>query len=148
MWKIADLDDGSIYFCYVKNLGAFSSKSNCLYKRYIENNRHVIVGRSILEDELYPFQNGDLVLNKSSWIVLEKVDNGAACRLKYMQKSTLPMIQLNNAAKRDILSQHNRIGSVTDSVLLSLKTMNLEFTRAIDTMLKAHSTNAVDTLVY
>ncbi|CAK4630994.1 unnamed protein product [Aphanomyces euteiches] len=36
--KIADLDDGSIYFCYVKNLGAFSSKSNCLYKRYIENN--------------------------------------------------------------------------------------------------------------
>ncbi|CAK4353422.1 unnamed protein product [Aphanomyces euteiches] len=147
-YKIADLDDGSIYFCYVKNLGAFSSKSNCLYKRYIENNRHVIVGRSILEDELYPFQNGDLVLNKSSWIVLEKVDNGAACRLKYMQKSTLPMIQLNNAAKRDILSQHNRIGSVTDSVLLSLKTMNLEFTRAIDTMLKAHSTNAVDTLVY
>ncbi|KAH9135485.1 hypothetical protein AeRB84_019138 [Aphanomyces euteiches] len=128
--------------------GRLLQQVQLFYKRYIENNRHVIVGRSILEDELYPFQNGDLVLNKSSWIVLEKVDNGAACRLKYMQKSTLPMIQLNNAAKRDILSQHNRIGSVTDSVLLSLKTMNLEFTRAIDTMLKAHSTNAVDTLVY
>ncbi|CAK4082159.1 unnamed protein product [Aphanomyces euteiches] len=142
--KIADLDDGSIYFCYVKNLGAFSSKSNCFTSVILKT-----IDTSLsVEDELYPFQNGDLVLNKSSWIVLEKVDNGAACRLKYMQKSTLPMIQLNNAAKRDILSQHNRIGSVTDSVLLSLKTMNLEFTRAIDTMLKAHSTNAVDTLVY
>ncbi|RHY91532.1 hypothetical protein DYB37_006144 [Aphanomyces astaci] len=119
---------------------------------------------SVLEDELHPFREGALVLNKSAWcdggvfpilvahaspcrLVIERLDNGKACRLKFFQKSTLPMLQSNHGTRSlsDPASRYFRVGTVTDSVLLSLKSMIADFSEAMDTLLANYNGNVADT---
>ncbi|ETV97445.1 hypothetical protein H310_09376 [Aphanomyces invadans] len=124
-----------------------SHQANCLYKRFTEPDRDVIVCRSVLEDELHPFDQGALVLNKSAWFVIEKLDGGKACRLKFFQKSTLPMLQTANGTRSDAesASRYFRVGTVTDTVLDSLKTMIKEFSDVMHTLLANYNGNIAET---
>ncbi|CAK4192138.1 unnamed protein product [Aphanomyces euteiches] len=126
-----------------------SIKAHCLYKRYTDSDRHVIVGRTILDDEVHPFQDGELVLNKSVWVILEKLDNGSACRMNFTQKCTLPMVQsrdgIQTLADHDAISRFCRVGGVTDSIMLSLKTMTRDFSQGVDLILDKYTGNIDDT---
>ncbi|KAH9142879.1 hypothetical protein AeRB84_013075 [Aphanomyces euteiches] len=88
-------DSNSAYVCFQKSFISLPYQSNNLLKRYREANRDVILGRSILEDELYPFEDGKLIMNKSLWLVLDKVNDGKSCRVSYYHKCMLPMVQPN-----------------------------------------------------
>ncbi|CAK4626300.1 unnamed protein product [Aphanomyces euteiches] len=93
------IDYNSAYIKYNKRWNSTPSQANVLYKRVMEPERDVIVCRTVLEDELHPIPEGVLVMNKSAWVVLEKLDNGEECRIKFFQKSTLPMIQASADGK-------------------------------------------------
>ncbi|KAH9086769.1 hypothetical protein Ae201684P_000189 [Aphanomyces euteiches] len=103
--------------------------------------------RTVLEDELHPIPEGVLVMNNSAWVVLEKLDNGEACRIKFFQKSTLPMIQASADGKSHLDSdawyQYYRIGNVSECAMQSLKSIVSDFDGAITTLL-AHYNGDVD----
>ncbi|ETV71682.1 hypothetical protein, variant 1 [Aphanomyces astaci] len=144
---IEKIDYNSAYVGIELHWNDLANQANCLYKRFTEPDRDVIVCRSVLEDELHPFREGALVLNKSAWLVIERLDNGKACRLKFFQKSTLPMLQSNHGTRSlsDPASRYFRVGTVTDSVLLSLKSMIADFSEAMDTLLANYNGNVADT---
>ncbi|CAK4626294.1 unnamed protein product [Aphanomyces euteiches] len=143
------VDCNTTYVQYMKRWNAAPSQANVLYKRIMEPTRDVIVCRTVLEDELNPFPEGVLVMNKSTWVVLEKLDNGKACRMKFFQKSTLPMIQSSPDTQSHLDSdawfEYYRVGTVSDSVMHSLKTMVTEFNGAITALLSNYNGNIDET---
>ncbi|KAG9415112.1 hypothetical protein AC1031_008538 [Aphanomyces cochlioides] len=141
------IDYNSAYIKYNKRWNSTPSQANVLYKRVMEPERDVIVCRTVLEDELNPIPESVLVMNKSAWVVLEKLDNGQACRIKFFQKSTLPMIQASGDGKSHLDSDawyhYYRIGNVSECAMQSLKTIVSDFDGAITTLL-AHYNGDVD----
>ncbi|CAK4344579.1 unnamed protein product [Aphanomyces euteiches] len=141
------IDYNSAYIKYNKRWNSTPSQANVLYKRVMEPERDVIVCRTVLEDELHPIPEGVLVMNNSAWVVLEKLDNGEACRIKFFQKSTLPMIQASADGKSHLDSdawyQYYRIGNVSECAMQSLKSIVSDFDGAITTLL-AHYNGDVD----
>ncbi|KAF0709630.1 Aste57867_5855 [Aphanomyces stellatus] len=137
------------YLRISKHWNDLANQANVLYKRFTEPDRDIIVCRSVLEDEVHPFDESALVLNKSAWLVMERIDGGKRCRLKFFQKSTLPMVQSSfgtrNLVDREITSRYYRVGNVTDSVLLSLKTMVTDFSGAINALVANYNGNIHDT---
>ncbi|CAK4653603.1 unnamed protein product [Aphanomyces euteiches] len=143
------LDQNAVYFRKEKHWNDLLNQANCLYKRYREPHRDVIVCRTILEDEEIPFHPGALVMNKSAWLVLEKLDGGKACRLKYFQKSTLPMVQSNfgtkNLVDRAETSRYYRVGNVTNAVLLSLQNLIRDVSVTLRLLVDNYTGNIDDT---
>ncbi|KAG9415103.1 hypothetical protein AC1031_008532 [Aphanomyces cochlioides] len=142
-------DDYTSYVRYERFWSGLGDQANCLYKRFREPHRDVIVCRTVLEDELNPFRPDALIMNKSAWIVLEKVDDGKACRIKLFQKCTLPMVQSSYGTRvqvnQDALQHLDRVGSVTDSVMFALQTTVLDFSNAINNLMAAYNGNVKDT---
>ncbi|CAK4473560.1 unnamed protein product [Aphanomyces euteiches] len=143
------LDQNAVYVRKEKHWNDLLNQANCLYKRYREPHRDVIVCRTILEDEEIPFHPGALVMNKSAWLVLEKLDGGKACRLKYFQKSTLPMVQSNfgtkNLVDRAETSRYYRVGNVTNAVLLSLQNLIRDVSVTLRLLVDNYTGNIDDT---
>ncbi|KAH9122502.1 hypothetical protein AeMF1_006223 [Aphanomyces euteiches] len=67
------LDQNAVYVRKEKHWNDLLNQANCLYKRYREPHRDVIVCRTILEDEEIPFHPGALVMNKSAWYIDTKL---------------------------------------------------------------------------
>ncbi|CAK4082158.1 unnamed protein product [Aphanomyces euteiches] len=139
----------SVYMRLEKHWNDLANQANVLFKRFTEPTRDVIAIRTILEDELHPFTEGTLVMNKSAWIVCEMVEEHKKCRMKFFQKCTLPMVQSTVGTDlmdgHPVMSRFYRVGNVTDSALLSLKTIIADFANSMNILLTNYDGNVDDT---
>ncbi|CAK4624484.1 unnamed protein product, partial [Aphanomyces euteiches] len=131
----------------------FAIQGNSLYKRFPGPDRVVIVARTVLEDEVYPFSEGTLILNQSVWIVIEQLQHDQKCQMKYFYKCTPPMVQSHFGAEymdeEIALSKFYRVGTVTESVLLTLKAFVDYFGKTLTAMLdnyEGHQFVAISTV--
>ncbi|CAK4082160.1 unnamed protein product [Aphanomyces euteiches] len=136
----------SIYMRVNKMWNEFAIQGNSLYKRFPGPDRVVIVAR---EDEVYPFSEGTLILNQSVWIVIEQLQHDQKCQMKYFYKCTPPMVQSHFGAEymdeEIALSKFYRVGTVTESVLLTLKAFVGYFGKTLTAMLDNYEGNVVET---
>ncbi|CAK4692854.1 hypothetical protein LEN26_020283 [Aphanomyces euteiches] len=133
-------DFDAAYISFKKKFNSLPYQSNNLFKRCREPTRDVIIGRSVLEDELYPFEEGSLIMNKSFWLVLDKVNDGKGCRISHFHKCMLPMVQSKSPATYN----GQPVGALSDYALESLKTNLKAFTASMNTLLSEYSGNASD----
>ncbi|OQS05410.1 hypothetical protein THRCLA_02454 [Thraustotheca clavata] len=132
---------------YMSTIGRVSPSltSNCRFviRRVTEENREVILMRSILEDELMPHDKTVLINNKTAWFTVEPTATGS--RMKFFQKSTLPMLQsqlfLQNPKFKLPNSPYYRVGSVTDAIMTSMREFVTDFKAALILVLQMHLTN-------
>ncbi|CAK4083707.1 unnamed protein product [Aphanomyces euteiches] len=76
------LDKFTLYrtFQRVRTEDGLTVHSNIVYKRFIENQRQVLVWRSVLEDELLPHMSRGSVHDETGWIQLTPISQ-SSCRI-------------------------------------------------------------------
>ncbi|OQR89377.1 hypothetical protein ACHHYP_06324 [Achlya hypogyna] len=139
--RLETFEEDTIYIANEGRWELLISQTRLLMKRYREANRVVIVMRTILEDELTPHDPAALVTNKSAWFILEPVDSRT--RVKFYQKTTLPMVQgealLTHPKFSDVNSPYYRIGNITDAAMMSLREMITDFTEHLEKLLTRYT---------
>ncbi|KAH9183737.1 hypothetical protein AeNC1_014280, partial [Aphanomyces euteiches] len=134
-------DSNTMYIRMEQRWNGFVNQTNLLLKRHIEPTRFIVTMRSILEDDVFPYDQEAFVLNRCAWLIFEQGDTGNV--MKFFQKSTLPMVQASYAAQHlgDEVDnpEHGfyRVGNVTDATLLSIKEMVSDFGNALSNLVEA-----------
>ncbi|KAH9135483.1 hypothetical protein AeRB84_019136 [Aphanomyces euteiches] len=117
----------SIYMRVKKNWADLTIEGNCLYKRFIASDRHVMVSR----------------------VVVEKLQDGQGCQVKYFFKCTPAMVQSHfGASYMDndaAMARFHQVDRVTDSVLSTLKVFVGHFGKSLSTLLANYDGNVVET---
>ncbi|CAK4520221.1 unnamed protein product [Aphanomyces euteiches] len=82
-------------------------------------------------------------------IVIEQLQHDQKCQMKYFYKCTPPMVQSHFGAEymdeEIALSKFYRVGTVTESVLLTLKAFVGYFGKTLTAMLDNYEGNVVET---
>ncbi|KAG9415092.1 hypothetical protein AC1031_008520 [Aphanomyces cochlioides] len=134
-------NSNTMYVRMEQRWNGFVNQTNLLLKRHIEPTRFIVTMRSILEDDVFPYDQDAFVLNRCAWLIFEQGDTGSV--MKFFQKSTLPMVQASYAAQHlgDEVNnpEHGfyRVGNVTDATLLSIKEMVSDFGNSLSNLVEA-----------
>ncbi|CAK4074706.1 unnamed protein product [Aphanomyces euteiches] len=77
------LDDFTCYERFTETRDGVTSHSNSVRKYFVDDNEHVIIWRSGLEDALAPRSSLDAIEDDSGWIVIEPV-TPSQCRMTFL----------------------------------------------------------------
>ncbi|EQC26354.1 hypothetical protein SDRG_15840 [Saprolegnia diclina VS20] len=145
-YKILEtIDANTVYVEYVPRNGVADASgvlcARYLYRRYYEDNRVVIVWKSILEDECYPLDESVMRVHQSGWMVIEgDVKNPTQSLYKLFVQRHSPtragkLIHLTDVFQfimPNISLEKRTTTYVTDFIVQSFRGVEVAFEKAID----------------
>ncbi|KDO18858.1 hypothetical protein SPRG_21630 [Saprolegnia parasitica CBS 223.65] len=145
-YKILEtIDANTVYVEYVPRNGVADASgvlcARYLYRRYYEDNRVVIVWKSILEDECYPLDESVMRVHQSGWMVIEgDVKNPSQSLYKLFVQRHSPtragkLIHLTDVFQfimPNISLEKRTTTYVTDFIVQSFRGVEVAFEKAID----------------
>ncbi|OQS06536.1 hypothetical protein THRCLA_20353 [Thraustotheca clavata] len=84
---LVEIDPSTTYVAGVRHHAFVVTQRRVIVKKYIEDDRFVIVTRSIYEDEMYPMDDNVAHCNEISWLTVESLSPTSSI-VKFFQKST------------------------------------------------------------
>ncbi|KAF0736047.1 hypothetical protein Ae201684_007635 [Aphanomyces euteiches] len=113
------LDDNTVYEQFSETHHGLTSYSNTVRKYFVTNDEHVIVVRSVLEDELVANMSKGAVENQIGWITVVPLD-AKHCRIAYLMRTcfdatTFPSREGQTDTSIDAIEKSMRQVTVHDS---------------------------------
>ncbi|OQS04549.1 hypothetical protein THRCLA_03227 [Thraustotheca clavata] len=81
-----EIDPNTVYISSMWHYSGGGYQARMIVKRYIEENRQIIISRSIHEDELHPLVEGCAIANECSYLSFDKDPATGLARARYFQR--------------------------------------------------------------